>query len=314
MRDAVENQFWSRNTTVNVGPVTYDLEFFDDPVPFLAAAGGLLAANPVESTVVATVTARFADEGVPDRVDGQPPSWWLVVRDGDRTVGAAMRTAPFVPFPVYLLAMPDDAAVTLAHRLHTRGEVVHAVHGAVPAVDVCAAELARLTGKTVRATERMRLQTVAAIVDPPLPRGELRAARAGDVDLVLAWFDAFGADAAEQAGSEDPHPAPIETEARTRQRIENGEIYVWEVDGRTVHMTAFNPESFGVVRVGPVYTPKEERGHGYAAAAVAEVSRTLLASGVEVCLFTDQANPTSNGLYERIGYGPVAETANLLVL
>lgn len=49
------------------------------------------------------------------------------------------------------------------------------------------------------------------------------------------------------------------------------------------------------------------RGHGYAGAATAEVSRAALAAGAtEVLLFADLANPTSNGLYQRIGYRPVA--------
>lgn len=56
--------------------------------------------------------------------------------------------------------------------------------------------------------------------------------------------------------------------------------------------------------------PAHLRGRGYAGAATAEVSRAALASGAdEVLLFTDLANPTSNGLYQRIGYRPVADFA-----
>ena len=69
-----------------------------------------------------------------------------------------------------------------------------------------------------------------------------------------------------------------------------------------MHLTAHNPPSFGVARVGPVYTPGAHRGHGYASATVAAVSRMLREAGAEVCLFTDQANPTSNKIYAAIGY------------
>ena len=71
------------------------------------------------------------------------------------------------------------------------------------------------------------------------------------------------------------------------------------------------PAGFGVARIGPVYTPREHRGRGYASAAVAEVSRRLLDEGVRVCLFTDQANPTSNRIYQALGYRPVVDMANL---
>ncbi|MDX6374309.1 MAG: hypothetical protein QOD98_3297, partial [Nocardioidaceae bacterium] len=36
-------------------------------------------------------------------------------------------------------------------------------------------------------------------------------------------------------------------------------------------------------------------------------------SGTRVCLFTDQANPTSNKIYAAIGYEPVVDMANLVI-
>lgn len=293
--------------------MTVDLEFLDEPEAFLDAAGALLAASPVESTVVASVTGRFVTD--PEPAGGGVPRWWLVVRDDDGVVvGAGMRTAPFAPHPPYLLTMPDRAARDLARTLHARGEDVDAVNGASPAAGVFADELAALTGRTVRVTERMRLYEVTAVVDPPTPPGRLVRAGADDLDVVLAWFDAFALDAAEQAGQTDPHPAPIETRESALRRIEGGEVWLWEQpEGNAVHLTAFNPPSFGVARVGPVYTPPEQRGHGYAAAAVAAISRRLLDEGHRVCLFADVANPISCNLYERLGYRPVVERENLLL-
>jgi hypothetical protein len=57
-----------------------------------------------------------------------------------------------------------------------------------------------------------------------------------------------------------------------------------------------------------VYTPKELRGRGYATSVVAAASRAILAEGRRFCcLITDLANPTSNGIYARIGYVPVSD-------
>jgi predicted GNAT family acetyltransferase len=80
-----------------------------------------------------------------------------------------------------------------------------------------------------------------------------------------------------------------------------------------VQVTAFNPASFGVARVGPVYTPKEHRGHGYAAAGVAAISRRLLDEGARVCLFADELNQTSTGVYVRLGFRPIAVTGGLRI-
>ncbi|MGC4856996.1 GNAT family N-acetyltransferase, partial [Micromonospora sp. DT4] len=67
-------------------------------------------------------------------------------------------------------------------------------------------------------------------------------------------------------------------------------------------------------RIGPVYTPPAQRGRGWASNAVAEVSRRIQADGARVCLFTDQANPTSNKIYTALGYQPVVDMANLIIV
>ena len=62
------------------------------------------------------------------------------------------------------------------------------------------------------------------------------------------------------------------------------------------------------MRVGPVYTPPDGRRRGYAEAVTAAVTARALARGRRFCfLFTDLANPTSNGIYRRIGYRPVCD-------
>ena len=62
------------------------------------------------------------------------------------------------------------------------------------------------------------------------------------------------------------------------------------------------------LRVAPVYTPPEHRGRGYASACVAALSQLLLDSGRRYCfLFTDRSNPTSNHIYEAIGFEAVTE-------
>ncbi len=64
----------------------------------------------------------------------------------------------------------------------------------------------------------------------------------------------------------------------------------------------------GMTRVGPVYTPPELRGRGYAGGATAAVSQAVLDAGAtEVVLYTDRDNPTSNALYQRLGYRPVED-------
>jgi hypothetical protein len=292
------------------------LQFFTDPSTFLAAVGDHLAADPVVSTVVTSVTHRAAAqlaEGIatPDRY------WWLAVHDDDgAVVGAAMRAAPFVPYPIFLLPMPDEAAVALAHALHERGEEVLGVNGALPAARLCADELARLQGGRVEVAQHTRLFELTEVTPPAPAPGKLVAATDDDLDLALAWFTAFSDDADEQAGrprGSSAHEVPDRREML--RRIRGGELWLWLDDaGRRVHLTGAGAPAYGVTRVGPVYTPREERGHGWASNAVAAVSRQVLAQGARVCLFTDQANPTSNKVYTALGYRPVVDMANLVIV
>src|SRR4029078_5537524 len=97
----------------------------------------------------------------------------------------------------------------------------------------------------------------------------------------MGWYDAFMVDADEQAGrapGSSPHEAPEPEEMQ--RRIEAGRIFVWEVDRVAVHVPRATEPASGVSRIGPVYTPRERRGHGYASRAVYEVSRQLVDSGV----------------------------------
>ena len=156
-----------------------------------------------------------------------------------------------------------------------------------------------------------RLFELGTLVDPAPARGRLRPAYDDEAPLALEWFRRFHLDADEQAGH-GGHADRGEaiTMDDVRDRIRRGRVWMWVDDGDTPrHLTGANPPAFGVARIGPVFTPKEHRGRGYASAAVAEVSRHLLAEGSRVTLFTDQANPTSNRIYVALGFEPVVDMA-----
>ncbi len=291
------------------------VRFLDDPAEFLALAADRLAAEPAVSMVVSRVTTRARDDAAAGVApDAGVPRWWAVLLDGGHVVGLAMRTAPFSPFPLYVLPMGDADAVTLARALHERGEPVTAANGALPAVRVLTEETARLTGGTAEVVLHMRLFELGDLVEPEGVPGELRPVGPDEVDLAHSWLERFMEDADEQAGRPpgvSPHEAPSREELA--RRVARGGYWFWVDGGRPVHLTAGSAPAFGVSGIGPVFTPREARGRGYASAAVGAVSRLLRDQGARVCLFTDQANPTSNRIYERLGYRPLTDMANMVV-
>ncbi|MFD3931499.1 GNAT family N-acetyltransferase [Streptomyces sp. NPDC058614] len=137
----------------------------------------------------------------------------------------------------------------------------------------------------------------------PAPPGRARVATEADRSQLTAWHGEFD-EAVGEHGSRD-------SGAWADDRIAYGSLTLWETpDGAPAAMAGATPLIAGQLRIAPVYTPAHLRGRGYAGAATAEVSHAALAAGAdEVLLFTDPANPTSNGLYQRIGYRPVADFA-----
>jgi predicted GNAT family acetyltransferase len=143
------------------------------------------------------------------------------------------------------------------------------------------------------------------VADVPHPDGGTRTVEREDRDLALGWIEAFSVEALRHQ--------PLDRD-RLRHTVdarlgrEDAGLWLWEVDGTPVSLAGFSGPTTTGIRVGPVYTPPEHRGRGYATALVADLSRELLGRGYRACfLFTDLLNPTSNAIYERIGYRRVAD-------
>jgi GNAT superfamily N-acetyltransferase len=296
----------------------YTVELLDDPAAVLAVAGDLLAAEPVLSSVVSSVTHYTARTFIPGGPRPEHPMWWAVVRDpAGVVVAVSMRTMPHAPHTVWVPTMPEDAARLLArtaldHTARAGDPPLTSANGPIAAVRAFTDEVLRTTGGTVRADRPDRLWEATRITRPdPVPSGRARQATLADLDVVSEWFAVFHAEADAQAGR-PPEEEPQRIEGAPRW-IEEGSVWLWDVDGEVVQLTGVRPPAFGVVRIGPVYTPAEHRGHGYARALVAEVAQRVLDAGDRVCLYTDRNNPVSNRVYAAIGFEPVLDQVNLVV-
>jgi predicted GNAT family acetyltransferase len=143
------------------------------------------------------------------------------------------------------------------------------------------------------------------LVPPAVPPNGLgRVADETDRAVLVDWWAAF---TREVAGPQEHEPAQA-----VEERLSYGGLMLWEDSGQPVSLAGVSRTAAGMARIGPVFTPKQLRGRGYASAVTAMVSRRTLEAGVqEVLLYTDLANPTSNALYQRIGYRMVADYVEL---
>lgn len=272
----------------------------EDLDEFLAVAGAFLRSRPVLHTVPLTVTERLRARGL-KAYGGEAAVFGVLERDG------AVRAAWFRTPPHRLTLTPLDGeaeAEALAEQLAGLGHVLPGVAGEQATARVFAAAWQRRTGARAELHQRQQLYALGDLTEPsPRPEGRARVAGASDRALLMRWYEEFVADVGNVA-SEDPG-------AWADARIEHGGAVLWETpDGVPVALAGSLPMVAGQVRVAPVYTPAALRGRGYAGAATAAVSRAALEAGAEeVVLFTDLANPTSNGVYRRVGYRGVAEFA-----
>jgi uncharacterized protein len=78
-------------------------------------------------------------------------------------------------------------------------------------------------------------------------------------------------------------------------------------------MAIVQRETVSGICVSMVYTPPDLRSQGYATSCVAALTQRMLDSGKKFCcLYTDLTNPTSNAIYQKIGYEPVCHSEDLV--
>ena len=302
------------------GPTPVVWSFFADPDDFLREAAPVLARDATAAAIVTANARRVADSIAAGDPAPAYPRWFAAARRGGEQVAAAMRTAWFVPHPPWLLPMSDDAALALAEVLVARGEVVGGANGAVPAARVFAHRVAELTGGAVEVLLHLR-QWELRDVTPSAARdavpGSARPAAPADRETLVRWWLAFADDAELQSGRTPSGRGADGAQERATVNVErkaaDGTLWVWEADGEVVSMAGASAPGFGVVNLSPVYTPGHHRGRGYAGALVAALAADRLANGLRVCLFTDQANPVSNGVYARIGFEPIGDNIELVI-
>jgi uncharacterized protein len=261
-----------------------------DPAALASRAGAWLEAEPVLHNVICTVLARARKD--PARFVG---AGWFVVEEGHRPVGVAMLTPPY---PLALTPMPDAALAALAEALRERRPLLPGVAGHHEVATRFTTLWQERTGAGVEPGMEQWLYRLTAVVPLPTSPGRFRAAREDDRPRLREWFASFAAEAAVER----------ETDAQLDRWLAHGGMYLWE-DGPVVSMAAASPPVAGVVRISAVYSPPEVRGRGYATSCVASLSQRALDFGATACmLYADQANPTPNAIYRRIGYRPVSHS------
>lgn len=271
-----------------------------DAASFLAAAAPVLERDTGANNLPLGIAQQLVD-----RPDTYPEAFFWVAADSDRVVGAAMRTPPY---PAILADPLSDGVIDAFVAAFVDGQPdLPGIAANEPWASRFADAWTAATGAPWHRSVGQGVYALTAVRPSRPAPGSARAATPDDRPLLRRWMDAFAAEAL-QAMPRDEGDMERGIDARMGPGAAGGFTF-WEVDGRPVSLTGWIRIPGGA-RIGPVYTPAEERGHGYASNLVGEVSAHMLDRGAAACfLYTDLANPTSNALYRRIGYEQVAESS-----
>lgn len=262
---------------------------------FMDRAELWLVRNEAENNLILSVATQLLQTPKDD-------AYFATIERGDEIAGCAFRTPPY---KLGVSRMPRDAVGAFVESIvdvpgHTSG-----VLGPADVARAVAEGIANRQGGNVQEGMAQRIYELRDVIAPEkLPPGKLRLAQQADSNVIAEWLDAFTAET-------DHGPGDVRT--YTAAHIANKTVFFWDDDGpKTTALWA--GQTPNGVRVGFVYTPPQFRGHGYASAVTAAASQRALDNGAQFCcLFTDLSNPTSNAIYQKIGYTPVCDVVDFII-
>jgi predicted GNAT family acetyltransferase len=266
---------------------------FTDVARFYDLVEPLLMQHEAENNFELGLIASLRNE------PANPEHVLATVQENETILAASVRTPPW---PLTTTRAPDDAMDALAEWAHQNLPGLCEFAGPLVAATRCASTFARFVGKTLNIRSMMRIFQIDRVIPPRPAPGAMRVATEADLDLIVAWMNAFHIEI------EEIHEIPRE---RIAQRVALGQFHLWQ-DPHPVSVAGWTGRTPNGVRINAVYTPPEFRSRGYASNLAAALTQKMLSTDRKFCfLYTDASNPTSNRIYQQIGYEFVSDWVNL---
>lgn len=197
--------------------------------------------------------------------------------------------------------MTPPMASAMADAVFDHVPAIEGVLGPAGTAASFAGRWTELANVGARPTDGGRVLEVKQLVAPTeKPGGRVRSATTDDLDVLVRWNAGFATDT-------DVAP-PSDPAAQLSQQIGAGFVWLWEDDQGPKAMAMRTPSVFSTRRLAHVYTPPAQRGRGLAAALVAHLASETLSAGDRCMLHSQLSNPSSNGVYRRLGFEAVSES------
>ncbi len=272
-----------------------EVRFHESVDEFRAIAEPLYRRDPVAHTIELTLLQAGA---LPQ------DSLLLSVWEESDVAGVALQTPPY---PLACSMIPVDGLGTVATAVASARPALTGVRGTRETAAAFAEAWRDITGQQGTVTVEERLYRLSELRPPNGVTGSARAATVDDRALLVEWTEGFYAETFGHARDVAAGERFVDAAAD-----KGDEFVLWTVDRAPVSMAMLRAPAAGVSRIGPVFTPMASRCCGYGSAATAAAADLALCRGdADVVLFADLANPTSNAIYQKIGFAPVAESVRI---
>lgn len=244
-----------------------------------------------------------------DKTDWRDPVNWLMATISD--ANGIHLTALMTPPHNITLYATDNIINPKAINCLIEGLKDHEIPGVTTEktlAEYFAGEFTARNGLTFKTTMSQRIYELKAVNPDVKQFGVVRLLDEKDMYFFPYWAEAFNA-ASIYGKTEMSIPQDAES---YRYRLSTKKLYVLEDNGIPVSMAGYTRELQTAISVSFVYTPPYYRGKGYASSCVAQISQIALDNGFTKCvLYTDLLNPTSNNIYQKIGYTAICDSLML---
>ncbi|MCZ6675465.1 MAG: GNAT family N-acetyltransferase [Verrucomicrobia bacterium] len=231
--------------------------------------------------------------------------WFSVEDQGDIKL-AGWRTPPF-PFGLWSPKKDFETAVNylIDYLIAEELEVPGIVAGISLAETFTAVATSRMNVEKYF-TMNQGIYECREVDQSLLGNGTIRPVQQEELELLTDWMIEFYKESLNQ------EPLRSETREKLTGEIAKRTYFFYEEDGTILSTAATTRPTINGITVNMVYTPPEYRKKGYATTSVALLTQKLLdANWKFTALFTDLDNPTSNNIYQKIGYQKVGESRDI---
>jgi predicted GNAT family acetyltransferase len=272
---------------------------------FLQETEEFRAFDPIRLNLISTIALSFSQRNVVEEC-----FWWILFLD-QRIVGVAIKTGHQ---PMILSPMPIISSETFAYHILQQSLEFSCVNGPQDTVEsfLDAYTKASSLGSSLQRKLKTKqlIYEVKDLREPSQWKGSPHQLTHDDIEIGAIFLKEFH----EEVNFE----TNFDLIAFTRAKVDAGLYWFWTdiIDGvKTI--VALGGHSFVVAnptgersvgRIGPIYTRPSYRSHGYGSYLTAFLTSTLLTNySCRVMLFADEANPSSNKIYRRLGYEVLGE-------